>query len=109
MKDKLDKSNVQEILELTTVQRGMLFHFLNEANKSVYNVQLSFRIEGELNVNTLKQAITVVQSQNESLRSVFRWEKISKPLQIILKESPVHFIYRDLSHEQSESIQHFFS
>ncbi|UII31963.1 amino acid adenylation domain-containing protein [Fulvivirga ulvae] len=105
MNEKLDKSNVQEILELTTVQRGMLFHYLNEADSNVYNVQLSFRVEGELNVNTFRKAISKVQEQNEALRSVFRWEKLSKPVQIVLKECSVDFTYKDLTQEASETLQ----
>ncbi|UII24647.1 amino acid adenylation domain-containing protein [Fulvivirga maritima] len=102
MKDKLDKSNVSQILELTTVQRGMLFHFLNEADSNVYNVQISIDIDGNLDVNLLKEAFILVQKQNDALRSVFRWEKLSKPVQIILKDVLIDFTFKDISQENTE-------
>jgi amino acid adenylation domain-containing protein len=96
MKEKLEKSNVEQIIELSMVQKGMLYHYLKDANQNIYNVQLSFAIEGDLKLDILKQAFSAVQVQNDALRSVFRWEGISKPVQIILKDCPFEFYYHDL-------------
>ncbi|HEX8531173.1 MAG TPA: condensation domain-containing protein, partial [Cytophagales bacterium] len=82
MKEKIEKSNVQEIFELSMIQKGMLFHYLKEANEHLYNAQLSFRIEGSFDFGAFKAALYAVQAQHEVLRSVFRWEEISKPVQI---------------------------
>lgn len=97
MKEKIEKSNVLEILELNAIQKGMLYHFLKESDENLYNVQLSFRIEGDLNVDLLKESLSIVRSRNEVLRSVFRWEEVSKPIQIILKDCPADFKVHDLS------------
>lgn len=90
--------NVQDIFELTMVQKGMLFHYLRETNENLYNVQLSFDICGRIDPEILNEAFGYVQSENEVLRSVFSWEKVSKPLQIILRKSPVDLCYHDLTH-----------
>ncbi len=97
MKNKIEQSNVREIFELSMVQKGMLFHHLNEAGDNLYNVQLSFVIEGELDIELLKQAIRAVQENNEVLRSVFSWDKVSKPLQVMLKECFVPLTCYELS------------
>ncbi|UXE67980.1 MAG: amino acid adenylation domain-containing protein [Chryseotalea sp. WA131a] len=102
MRDKLQKSNVQELFELSPVQKGMLFQYLKETEKNLYQAQLTFRIQGTIDHETLKAAFTNVQTRNEVLRSVFRWEKLGKPVQIILKECPFDFIYEDLSTLQDE-------
>lgn len=109
MKDKIKKSNVQEIFELSMVQKGMLFHYLKEINDALYNVQLCFNIEGVLAVDTFLKSIKTVQSQNEVLRSVFSWELVSKPIQIILKDCPLDFSYHDISQNTSADISIFIA
>src|SRR5215213_9666101 len=76
---------------------GMLFHYLKEADRNLYNVQLSLLIEGELDVNTLDQAFAQVQLKNDALRSVFRWEEVDKPVQVMLKTCPYEFSFLDAS------------
>ncbi|MBC9913423.1 condensation domain-containing protein, partial [Chitinophaga varians] len=95
--EKIARSNTQDVLDLNMVQKSMLFHYLKETQANLYNVQLSLVITGVLDVTLLQQAIAAVQANNEVLRSVFRWEHISKPVQIILKECPITFDYHDKS------------
>ncbi len=83
IKRKIDNKSVQEIFELNPTQQGMLFHFLEDVQTNFYNVQLAFDIEGELDVEVLQEAIRITQSHNEALRSVFRWEELPKPIQIV--------------------------
>ncbi|MBB5647627.1 non-ribosomal peptide synthetase/type I polyketide synthase [Pedobacter cryoconitis] len=109
MSRKIDKSNVQDILELSMVQKGMLFHYLKESDENLYNVQLSFDIKGSLNVEVLKASIKFVISSNEALRSVFSWEKISKPVQIILKECEADFSLIDIADEAIENIENLIN
>ncbi|HEY4337720.1 MAG TPA: amino acid adenylation domain-containing protein, partial [Puia sp.] len=96
MKAKIKKSNVQDILELNMIQEGMLYHYLRENEENIYNVQLSFRIEGEVDPVLLKKAFESVQAGNEVLRSVFSWEKLSRPVQIIFKDCALDFSWFDM-------------
>lgn len=95
--NKLDKANVQEIFELNGTQKGILFHHLEEADQNLYNVQLSFGLGHEVDVDILKAAFEMLQTNNESLRSVFNWDKTKKPLQIVLKKGQLHFDFKDLT------------
>lgn len=70
-------------------QKGILFHYLRDEVSNVYNVRLSFRLSGLLSIARLEEALAELVSQNEVLRSVFRWEGISKPVQIILKKGSI--------------------
>lgn len=99
MTEKLKKKNIDEIFELSLVQKGMLFHYLEE-EQNIYNVQLSFNIKGQLDVGVLQAALKEVQRKNEVLRSVFRWEGIKHPVQIILKECALDFRTYDISKEK---------
>nr|WP_295871849.1 non-ribosomal peptide synthetase [uncultured Chitinophaga sp.] len=98
---KLEKSNVQDILELNMFQKGILFHYQKDYNENLYNVQVSFLIEGMLNPDILNKAFRVVQSGNEVLRSVFRWKQLSKPLQVILRDAPLEILYSDHAGEDA--------
>lgn len=107
MNNRIDKSNVADIFELSTVQKGMLFHYLKDENGHVYNVQLSFAIEGVLNVHLLQQALQLVQQRNEVLRAIFRWDKTSKPLQIVLHNLPLNICFHDISGRSERDRQLF--
>lgn len=86
---KLNKANVEEIMSLTPLQEGMLFHYLTSPESKVYYEYLKLRISGPVDAQVLCQAINHVVQTNEALRTVFRWEKLRKSIQVILKEKTV--------------------
>jgi hypothetical protein len=45
---KFDKKNIEDILSLTSMQEGMLFHYLKEPKSDHYFEQLSLEISGEI-------------------------------------------------------------
>jgi NRPS condensation-like uncharacterized protein len=100
MTQTLERTNVEEIVELNRIQEGMLFHHLDEHDGNIYNVQLALDIKGEFDASVCRQALRSLQKRNEALRSVFRWENLSKPIQIILKEWPLDFGTVDFSGEE---------
>ena len=94
---KLDKKNIEDIVDLTSLQEGILYHYLRDATRGMYFIQLSLELEGLIVMDVFKEAWKKVVENNEMLRTVFRWEKLSKPVQVILKEYKVDFRYFDLS------------
>lgn len=40
--NKLDKTNIENIIDLTSLQQGMLFHYINDEKSTEYHEQLSF-------------------------------------------------------------------
>ncbi|WP_367865337.1 amino acid adenylation domain-containing protein [Pedobacter sp. WC2423] len=107
MKKKLEKSNVQDIFELNKIQQSILFQYLKEENGNIYNVQLSLKINGQLDIGKFGKAISIVQSENEALRSVFSWAGLSKPIQIILKQFPIAVGFYDISGGNDQYIANF--
>ncbi|MCP4153043.1 MAG: amino acid adenylation domain-containing protein, partial [bacterium] len=93
----LDKKNIADILPLTPIQNGMLFHTLKEPGSKVYFEQLSLEISGNLDRNHFRQAWNTVVRTNEILRTIFRWEKMDKPVQVVLKEHLLEPVYYDMS------------
>ena len=83
---KFDKKNIEDVLPLTPMQEGMLFHYLKDPGSDIYFEQLSLEIAGQIDLEHFEQEWNFVIETNEMLRAVFRWEKIEHPIQIILKK-----------------------
>ncbi|MCP4149775.1 MAG: AMP-binding protein, partial [bacterium] len=93
----LDKKNIENVIALTPVQEGMLFHYLKEPESHLYFEQLSLEISGEINRKTFEKTWNTVIATNEMLRTLFRWEKVDHPVQVVLKEHRIEPHYYDLT------------
>ncbi|WP_088549662.1 non-ribosomal peptide synthetase [Paenibacillus aquistagni] len=98
----LDKANVEDIMALTPLQEGLLFHYRSGQNKGHYTQQFALRMAGSCCVATFKQAWQDVARVNELLRTVYRWERLEKPIQIVLKEHEIPIEVHDYSQCSSE-------
>jgi len=93
----MNKQNIEDIISLTPLQEGILYHYLSEPESGQYFEQLSLVLSGEINVEAVKRAWQFVADTNEMLRTVFRWDKLEKPVQIILKEYKIPVMEYDFS------------
>lgn len=96
--NKIDKNNIENIMDLTNTQLGMLFHYINAPNRE-YHEQLSLTIRGDVDIRLLEKAWNKVIETNEVLRTIFRWTGIEKPLQIVLKKNEINIQHKDISKE----------
>jgi amino acid adenylation domain-containing protein len=94
---KLERKNIEDILALTPMQEGMLFHYLREPESDYYIEQLSLKISGKVDIHCFEQAWNFVIETNEMLRAVFRWEKLKSPTQLVLKNHTITLRYHDFS------------
>ncbi|WP_340019603.1 HAD-IIIC family phosphatase [Paenibacillus sp. FSL H3-0457] len=102
----INKANVEDIIPLTQMQEGLLFQSLINPEKNLYYEQVGFKISGIINVEIFKKAWNFVVASNEMLRAIFRWENISIPVQIILKEAEIDINTFELVHfSKEEDIQ----
>ncbi|UCH93180.1 MAG: hypothetical protein JSV88_23245 [Candidatus Aminicenantes bacterium] len=69
---KQDRKNIEDILALTPMQEGILFHYLKNPGDNHYFEQLSLNISGEINRQFFEKAWNWVIEANEMLRVVFR-------------------------------------
>ena len=61
---------IEEILPLSPLQEGLLFHALYDAQgPDVYTVQLELELEGALDADVLAAALQAVVQRHQSLRS----------------------------------------
>uniref|UniRef100_UPI0005613196 condensation domain-containing protein n=1 Tax=Paenibacillus sp. JCM 10914 TaxID=1236974 RepID=UPI0005613196 len=107
---KLDKALVEDVLGLSPVQHGMLFHTLLSPESELYFEQTSLELTGVIQPDLLKQAWSFVIASNQMLRAVFRWTNLDNPVQVVLKHSELQWEHRVLDNttdmvEQIESIK----
>ncbi|MBH8571744.1 SDR family NAD(P)-dependent oxidoreductase [Nostocaceae cyanobacterium CENA369] len=93
--------NIEDIYELTPVQKGMLFHCLFDSELSLYFFQHIFTLHGDLNIEAFKKAWQLVMDRHPILRTRFYWEEVKNPLQIVYKQVEVPLNYYDWSNINS--------
>ncbi|BCJ96174.1 hypothetical protein acsn021_37430 [Anaerocolumna cellulosilytica] len=99
--EKLNKNNIENILSLSPMQEGMLFYYLLNKELDCYMEQLQIEVTGKMNVELFEKAWNIVVQTNEVLRTVFRWENLSKPIQVVLKSHKVKVLFKDISEYQN--------
>lgn len=103
----LDKGNVENIFDLTPLQEGLLFHYLKHNNNSHQNFeQICLNIEGKVNKDVFTVSWAEVVAHNEMLRTVFRWKKLNKPVQITLREHQPRIVYYDITGHAVDHREH---
>jgi len=88
---------IKDILALTPMQEGMLFHYLKDPGSDANFEQLYLEISGELERGPFEKAWNFVIDSNEMLRAVFRWENVKQPAQLVVEEYRLDIRYFDLS------------
>lgn len=107
---KLDKQNVEDLLDLTPFQEGLLLHHLaSNVPSPQYIEQLYLKVEGAtIDAAHFKSVWQLLTNTNEVLRTIFRWEGLKKPVMAVLKKHEVQVEVMDLrgleSAEQQETI-----
>ena len=104
----LDKSNIDDIISLSPIQEGILFDWLRDNQSDIYFEQICIEINIDLNIQFFEKTWDVLINNNEMLRTVFRWENIIHPVQIVLKEHKIPIYKHDLSNlEEHEKNKYF--
>jgi amino acid adenylation domain-containing protein len=89
------KVEIEKIYPLSPMQEGMLFHSLMEQDIDIYLVQNIFTLKGNIDPSLLEKSIKRVLDRFEMLRTVFRYENVQKPLQIVLKGRRFNMYFED--------------
>ena len=87
---------IEDINKLTPMQLGKLFYTLYDRSSSGGSAQLTVGISGKLNVSLFERSINELFKRYDILRTTFVYDEIEVPIQIILKERRVDFLYEDI-------------
>ncbi|HTC94926.1 MAG TPA: amino acid adenylation domain-containing protein, partial [Terriglobales bacterium] len=78
--------NLEDVYELSPLQRGMLFHCLQSPDSAFYLEQFHLTFSGDLNLECFRRAWEFVLARHPVLRSAFFWEDLEKPYQVVYRE-----------------------
>ncbi|MDQ2835884.1 MAG: amino acid adenylation domain-containing protein [Actinomycetota bacterium] len=77
------QSPIEDILPLSPMQEGMLFHSLLDPDSGVDFEQLLYRFDGPFDATVLDAAWQQVVARHSALRARFVWQGVDRPLQLI--------------------------
>ena len=94
----MSTENLQDVYPLTPMQEGMLFHYLLDKEKCQdrYIYQFVITLQGTVNIPALEQSFQKLVDTYDILRTVFRYEGVQKPLQVVLKQRKIHLRVEEL-------------
>ncbi|PSB11071.1 non-ribosomal peptide synthetase [Pleurocapsa sp. CCALA 161] len=108
LKDKIAPAllgSIEDIYELTPVQKGILFHSLYDSENGLYLFQDTFTLKTLLEIDAFERAWQQVIQRHTILRTGFYWEDVEQPLQVIYKQVEVtleHHDWRGIEVEQKQ-------
>ncbi|MBN3951424.1 MAG: non-ribosomal peptide synthetase [Nostoc sp. NMS7] len=97
--------NIEDIYELSPIEKGILFHSLYTPEFGIYFFQMPFVFRGHLNLTAFEQAWQQVIERHTILRTGFYWEDINKPQQVVYRQVRVPLEQQDWRDIDLESQQ----
>jgi hypothetical protein len=99
---ELAKENIKDIYPLSPMQEGMFFQWLYDNTSHAYFEQISYRLKADLDTTVVKRSLQELFKQYDILRTVFSRKKITRILQVVLKERSVDFYQENLSQRKDK-------
>lgn len=101
----IGKNDIKDMYFLSPMQEGMLFHYLMDKESPAYFEQMSYRICGELDYQLFEQSFNRLIQRYDVLRTIFVYEKVQRPLQVILKPRKTSIFYEDVSYLNGDELE----
>ncbi len=76
-------AQIEDVYPLSPMQEGMLFHSISDPDSGAYFQQFTFAVAGDLDAERFAAAWQRVLDRHQALRSVFLWEDLDAPLQVV--------------------------
>ncbi|MFD8962348.1 condensation domain-containing protein, partial [Streptomyces anulatus] len=100
----MTKPGFQDVLPLSPLQEGLLFHSVySERSLDIYTARICLDLEGDLDVAAMRASVASLLERHPNLRAAFRYERLSRPVQLIPRDVALpwqEFDLRDLPEEQ---------
>ncbi|MUN36832.1 non-ribosomal peptide synthetase [Actinomadura litoris] len=88
---RANEPGLEDVLPLSPLQEGLLFHALYGDANDDYTMQFVVDLEGRLDVPALKTAAGELLERHTSLRAGFAYEGLSASVQLIFREVPTEW------------------
>ncbi len=86
---------VEDVLPLTPMQEGMVFHAKYEPGSAAYSDQVVLRLRGALEAKIFEQAWQALGQQYPNLRAVLLTEETERPVAVIGRGTRLGFSWRE--------------
>lgn len=96
---------IQSMYMLSPMQKGMLYQYMLNEDSKMYCQQIVMTIDADLDEVVFEQTLEVLIQKYDILRTVFLYEKIKAPAQVVLKSKSGYFKYIDLTKMNDEYIR----
>jgi hypothetical protein len=100
--------NVEDVYKLTPFQEGILSRALSKPDSGAYIEQFICRLTGELDPALWEQAWQRVFDRHQVLRTIFLWEEIDEPLQVVREKVSIPWQREDWRRMGEETRQATF-
>ncbi|WP_052517558.1 amino acid adenylation domain-containing protein [Archangium violaceum] len=84
--DEWRRRSIEDLYPLSPLQKGLLFHVLHAESADMYLNQVSWELEGPLDVTAVARAWQETVARHTSLRTAFLWEGLEEPLQVVMRD-----------------------
>ena len=85
---------IEDILPLSPMQEGLLFHSLYERSEAYFE-QSAYRLAGRIDPGLFEEAWNRLLERHPNLRVVFWQQDVPRPAQVVLRERRVEFLSED--------------
>ena len=82
----MSSTDIEDILSLSPIQKGLLFHSLYAPDAGVYFQQVHCVLRGNLDLQAFRQAWQQSINRHSILRTSFFWEDLEEPVQVVNRE-----------------------
>ncbi len=93
--DRVADRAVEDVLPLSPLQLGFLFHALHAPEAGAYIQQLLATLDGALDADAFERAWQQAVSRHSVLRTAFVWEGLREPLQVVRRDVHLAIERRD--------------
>lgn len=96
---------IQSIYPLTSLQEGMLFHYLSSPDSHGYILQDCYNVGCPLEENLISDSLELLSMRHDALRTSIIYDKVKEPVQVVYKNRPIEFSIEDYSELNEEDFE----
>jgi NRPS condensation-like uncharacterized protein len=93
------RNGIQNIYPLAPMQMMMVYHAIkvDDPGNDAYFRQLILTIDGELDFDIFQKSVGYMVERYDILKTVFIYEKVKQPVQVVFKQKEVPVGFKDIS------------
>ncbi|MBR8664605.1 bacitracin non-ribosomal peptide synthetase BacC [Bacillus paralicheniformis] len=98
---------IEKIYPLANMQKGMLFHAIEDHTSDAYFQQTVMDIEGYVDPAILEASFNDIMKRHEILRASYEYEIVEEPRQIIIENRSIDFTYFNIAKSSAQQQEMF--